>query len=81
MKWYSIYCLEVTLHQILIELLHFFNNFLDDFHFPINPPTSFHWIALKLSGHCITLWLNHKVIQCIMFQAYSTPNFDRVIAL
>ena len=37
---------------------------------------SFHWIGMKLGGQ-----LDHTVVQCILFRGYSTPNFDRVIAL
>ena len=33
---------------------------------------SFHQIALKLGGQ-----LDHKVVQCILFGGYNTPNFDK----
>ena len=44
------------------------NLFLD------NSSYSFHRIALKLGGQ-----LDHEVVQLILFQGYSTPNFDRLI--
>ena len=44
--------------------------------FPDNSSYSFHRIMLKLGGK-----LDHEVIQHILFQGYSTPNFDRVIKL
>ena len=76
MRWYSIYCFEVTVHQILIELLRFFYDLSDLTLFLDNSSYSFHRILLKLGGQ-----LDHEVVQCILFQGYSTLNFCRVIAL
>ena len=41
-----------------------------------NSSYSFHRVALKLGGQ-----LDHEVVQGILFQGYSTPNFDRLITL
>ena len=75
MKWYSAYCFEVTVHQILIELLHFLKNFQSTF-FPDNSFYSFHPVRLKHGGQ-----LDFEVFKGILFRAYSTLNFDRGIVL
>ena len=36
-----------------------------------NSSYSFHQIALQLGGQ-----LDHEEAQCLLFQSYSTPNFD-----
>ena len=69
MQWYSIYCFEVT----LIEFIQFLTVFRLDLD---NSSYSFHPIRLKHGGQ-----LDYEVMQGILFQGYSTPNFDRVIAL
>ena len=48
MRWYSAYYFEVTVHQILIELL-LFKDCSDMTSFLVNSSNSFHWIGLKLS--------------------------------
>ena len=76
MWWYSTYCFEVTVHQILIELLCFFYDLSDLTLFLDNSSYSFHPILFKLGGQ-----LDHEMVQCILFQGYSAPNFYRVITL
>ena len=58
MRLYSTYCLEVTVHKILIELL-LFKDCSDMTWFPVNS-YSFHQIGLKLGGQ-----LDHDVVQSI----------------
>ena len=41
-------------------------------HFQVTPPTVFHCTMLTLCGQ-----LEYKVIQRILFQGYSIPNFDK----
>ena len=44
--------------------------------FPTNSYYSFHRIGIKVGGQ-----LDHEVIQRMLFRGYSTPNFNRDIAL
>ena len=53
-----------------------FKDFSDLILFSDNSSYSSHPIGLKHDGQ-----LHYKVMQCMLFQGYSTPNFDRVIAL
>ena len=66
MRWYSAYCFEVTVHHILTALSRFLMIFWDLTLFPDNSFYSFNLMEL---------------IHHISFRGYSTPNFDRVIAL
>ena len=75
MRWYSAYCFEVTVHQILVGIT-LFKDLSDLTVFLDNSSYSFHLIRLKHSGQ-----LDYEVMQGIMFQGYNSPNFDRVIAL
>ena len=74
-RWYSTHCFLVTVHQILIALLSFLMIFQTWLCFRITPPTIFIWLGWNLVD------INYEVIQCVLFGGYSTPNFDRVIAL
>ena len=75
MRWYSAYCFEARVHQILIVIT-LFNDFSVLILLPDNSSYSFRPIGLKHGGQ-----LDYEVMQRIVFQGYSAPNFDGVIAL
>ena len=56
MRWYSIHCFKVTVHQILVELLHLLTIFRLDF----VSSYSFHSVGLKHGGQ-----LDYEVMQRI----------------
>ena len=64
------------MHQSLIELSTLFKDFSDLTLLPDNSSYSFHPIVLKHVGQ-----LDYEAMQRILFQGYSTLNFDSVIAL
>ena len=53
-----------------------FKDFSDFTLFPDDSSYGFHPIVLKHCGH-----LDYEVVQRILFPGYSTPHFDRFIAL
>ena len=74
MLWRSVYCLEVTVHNILTELRPL--KIFVTISFPANSSYSLHPIDLKLD-----IYIDHDVEQRRLLRGYSPPSIIRFMHL